>query len=224
LAHCWGIATAGGSVEALWPLEDVPLDAGPGERLPSIHRCGCGRGYRLSTATRTATIHVAVSLSAYRGACPRALASETIPLPLGLRLTPAPPRREPGGSYSVPGCCLPLRVGPPCSPGYLWEAFWITGRRVQLCSMPVLGQALNPRRRVPQHDDAAGRSCTCPGATGLGGIRRWGQRARLSRPLQRGESQPPPWGVCIPLASRGEEWHLYRTQVITALAVSTLHP
>ena len=39
LAYCWNIATTAGSVNALLQLEDVPLDAGPGERVPSIHRC-----------------------------------------------------------------------------------------------------------------------------------------------------------------------------------------
>jgi hypothetical protein len=34
----------------------------------------------------------------------------------------------------------------------------------------------------------------------------------------------PPWGMCITLASRGEALPLYRPQVITDLAVSTLHP
>jgi len=105
-ANCWNIATTAGSVNALLQLEDIPLDVGPGERVPSIHRCGCVRGHSMSTATRTFTIHVAVSLSAYLGAFPRALASETIPLPLGIRLTPPPQRREPEGSYSVPGCRL----------------------------------------------------------------------------------------------------------------------
>jgi hypothetical protein len=55
-------------------------------------------------------------------------------------------------------------------------------------------------------------------------MRWWVQRDRLSRPLHRLEGQSPPWGMCSTLASRGEDWHLYRTQVITDLAVSTRHP
>ena len=62
-------------------------------------------------------------------AFPWAFASETIPLPFRLRLTPAPlvaaPPGELEGRYSVPGFRLPLRVGSHCSPGYLWDAAWI---------------------------------------------------------------------------------------------------
>jgi hypothetical protein len=217
-------ATFMSHVHALLQLEDVPVDVSPGERVPSIRRCRGLRGHSLLTATRTFTIHVAVSLSAYLGAFLRALAFETIPLPRGIRLTPTLQRREPGGSYSVPGCRLSWRVGPHCSPGYFWDAFWITRRSVQPFSVPVLGQANNPRRLVPHNDDSEVRSCTYPCATVLGGIRWWVQRDRLSRPLHRVEGQSLPWGVCITLASRGEAWHLYRAQVIADLAVSTLHP
>ena len=39
LANCADVATTCGLVEAFLQLEDVPLQAWPGERLPSIHRC-----------------------------------------------------------------------------------------------------------------------------------------------------------------------------------------
>jgi len=56
------------------------------------------------------------------------------------------------------------------------------------------------------------------------GFRRWIRRDRLSFPLHQFESQSPQWGPCITSASEGEELHLYGTQVIKDLAVSTLHP
>jgi hypothetical protein len=46
----------------------------------------------------------------------------------------------------------------------------------------------------------------------------------LSRPLHNVDGQSRSWGVCIILASRREELHLYRLQVIKDLAVSTPHP
>ena len=55
-------------------------------------------------------------------------------------------------------------------------------------------------------------------------MRWWIQRDRLSRPLHNVEGQSQPWGVCIILASRREELHLYSLQVITDLAVLTPHP
>jgi hypothetical protein len=55
-------------------------------------------------------------------------------------------------------------------------------------------------------------------------MRWWIPRDRLSRPLHNVEGQSQPWGVCIILASRREELHLYSLQVIKDLAVSTPHP
>jgi len=88
----------------------------------------------------------------------------------------------------------------------------------------LLGQANNPRRLVVHHDDSGVRSCAYPCTTLLGGIRWWIQRDRLSRPLHNLDSQSQSWGVCIILASRREESHLYSFQVIKDLAVSTPHP
>jgi hypothetical protein len=119
---------------------------------------------------------------------------------------------------------VPWRVGPHGAPGSLGEAFGLTRRRVQPFAMPVLGQAPTPRRLVPHHDDSDVRACTSPCATGLGGMRWRVPRARLARPLHRLGGQSPPWGLGLTLASRGEAWPLYRTHVITDLAVSTLPP
>lgn len=88
----------------------------------------------------------------------------------------------------------------------------------------LLGQADNPRRLVVHHDDSGVRSCAYPYTTLLGGIPWWIQGDRLSRPLHNVEGQSQPWGVCIILASRREELHLYRLQVIKDLMVSTPHP
>jgi hypothetical protein len=82
------ITTTRGLVDALLKLEHAPLDVLPEDRVPSIHRYY--RVHSVFTSTRTSTVHVAVSPSAYPGAFPRALASETIPFPIDMRLTPAP--------------------------------------------------------------------------------------------------------------------------------------
>jgi len=83
----------------------------------------------------------------------------------------------------------------------------------------LLGQADNPRRLVVHHDDSIVRSCAYPCTTLLGGIHWWIQCDRLSRPLHSVDSQSQPWGVCIILASRREELHLYSLQVIKDLVV-----
>jgi hypothetical protein len=83
--------------------------------------------------------------------------------------------------------------------------------------MSVLDQADNPRRLVPHHDDSSVSSSACPYSTLLGGIRCWVHRDRHSLPLHSIEGQSPLWGACVTRASRGEEWHLYDTQVIKDL-------
>ena len=108
--------------------------------------------------------------------------------------------------------------------GVLRAAFGITSLYVQPFSMPLLGQANNPRRLVVHHDDSGVRSCTYPCTTLLGGMCWWVQHDRLSRPLHSVEGQSQPWGVCIILASGREELHLYSFQVIKDRAVSTPHP
>src|SRR5262245_63814953 len=90
--------------------------------------------------------------------------------------------------------------------------------------MSILDQADNPRRLVAHDDDSDVSSCAYPYATVLDGIRWWVQRDRLSFPLHGVEDQSRPWGPCVTPASGGEELHLYGTQVIKDLAVSTPHP
>ena len=82
----------------------------------------------------------------------------------------------------------------------------------------MLDQANNPRRLVAHDDDSDVRSCAYPCAPVLGGIRGWAPRDRLSLPLHGVERQSQPWGTCIILASRREEFHLYGTQVIKDLS------
>ncbi len=82
------ITTTRGLVDALLKLEHAPLDVLPGDRVSSIPRYY--RAHSVFTSTRTSTVHVVVSPSAYPVAFPRALASETIPFPIDMRLTPAP--------------------------------------------------------------------------------------------------------------------------------------
>jgi len=81
----------------------------------------------------------------------------------------------------------------------------------------LLDQAHNPRRLVAHHDDSNVSSSAYPYSTLLGGIRCWVHRDRRSLPLHRIESQSPRWGACLTRASRGEELHLYDTQVIKDL-------
>jgi hypothetical protein len=90
--------------------------------------------------------------------------------------------------------------------------------------MSILDQADNPRRLVTHDDDSDVSSCAYPYATVLDGIRWWVQRDRLSFPLHGVEDQSRPWGPCVTPASGGEELHLYGTQVIKDLVVSTPHP
>ena len=108
--------------------------------------------------------------------------------------------------------------------GVLRDATWIMSQYVQPFPMPFLGQADNPRRLVVHHDDSVVRSCAYPYTTLLGGMCWWIQHDRLSRPLHNVDGQSQSWGVCIILASRREELHLYSLQVIKDLAVLTPHP
>ena len=89
-----------------------------------------------------------------------------------------------------------------------------SARRALCAAFPyaLLGQADNPRRLVVHHDDSVVRSCAYRNTTLLGGMRWWIQRDRLSRPLHNVDGQSRPWGVCIILASRREESHLYSLQ------------
>ena len=83
--------------------------------------------------------------------------------------------------------------------------------------LSILDQADNPRRLVAHYDDSGVSSSAYPYSTLLGGIRCWVHRDRRSLPLHPFESQSPWWGACVTRASRGEELHLYDTQVIKDL-------
>ena len=76
---------------------------------------------------------------------------------------------------------------------------------------------MNLRWLVVSDDDSSVSSSAYPYATLLGGIRREILRDRLSLPLHQFESQSPQWGECFTRASRGEELHLYKVQVIKDL-------
>jgi len=89
-AYCATITTTGGSGEAFLQLEHLPLHCLPGHPVPSIHRGCCARVPSILASCHTSPFHVAVSPSAYPMAFPWACACETSPLPLRLRLTPAP--------------------------------------------------------------------------------------------------------------------------------------
>jgi hypothetical protein len=108
--------------------------------------------------------------------------------------------------------------------GLLAGGRWITGSRVQPCSMPLLGQADNARRLVAHHDDSVGRSCPSPCATRRGGVRWCVPRDRRACPLHRRDGQSRRWGVWVTPASGGEACHLYRTPVIPDYVVLSLHP
>ena len=108
--------------------------------------------------------------------------------------------------------------------GILAGCLWITRRSVQPFSVSVLDQADNPRRLISHDDDSAVSSYAYPYATVLGGMPWRVQGDRLLRPLHEIDGQSPSWGVCLTPASGADAWHLYGTQVIKDLAVSTLHP
>ena len=88
-ANCADIATTGGLVNTRLQLKHLSLETAPRNGVPSIHRSD-DRGHSLLTATCVSTVHVTVPPSAYPPAFPGAFASETIPLPTRMRLTPTP--------------------------------------------------------------------------------------------------------------------------------------
>jgi len=80
--------------------------------------------------------------------------------------------------------------------------------------LSILDQADNPRRLVQRYDDSDVSSYAYSYSTPLGGIPRRIRSYRLSFPLHDFEDQSRPWGMRITLASRGQEFHLHREQVI----------
>ncbi len=84
-------------------------------------------------------------------------------------------------------------------------------------SVSLLDPADNLRRLVVANDDSGVSSSAYSSSTLLGGVRREILRDRLSLPLHQFADQSPRWGGCFTRASRGEEFHLYRFQVIKDL-------
>src|SRR5262245_26487138 len=130
----------------------MPLDSPPADRVPSIHRF-TNRAHSIFTPTNTSIFQAIVSASAYPAAFPRAFASQTIPLPGGMRLIPTPRRGEPPVRYPVPVPRLALHLGPHFSPGYLRNASRIRTRAVRPFTVSILDPANNPRRLVQTDDD-----------------------------------------------------------------------
>jgi hypothetical protein len=131
-------------------------------------------------------------------------------------------RTRPG--YSVPGCRLPWRAGPHCSPGdvrgcTLEHALPVQPKRRNSSSVSrsVLDQAHNLRRLVLPNDDSRVSSSCLPL---LHSARREVQEGSAGPPFppaSRIEGQSLPWGECVTPASGGEEVHLYTIQVIKDL-------
>jgi hypothetical protein len=201
----------------------VPLGFFPADRVPSIHRFP-NRAHSVLTPTHISIFQAIVSASAYPTAFPRAFASQTIPLPGGLRLTPTPRCGEPPVRFSVPEPRLALHLGSHSSPGYLRNASRIRNKALRPFTLSILDPADNPRRLVQTDDDSDVSSFSYPYATLLDGIPRWVQSYRLSFPLHglmvslyRGESASP-------LHLRDRNLTCTKAQVIKDLAVFVLHP
>jgi hypothetical protein len=190
--------TTRGLIDALLELEHATLDFSPADRVPSIHRFH-NRAHSVFTLIYTSIIQVIVSASAYPVAFPWAFASQTIPLPGGLRLTPtADFAAEPLVRYPVPKPRLTSHLGTHCSPGYFRDAVRIRNKAVRPFTLSILDPADSPRRLVKINDDSDVSLFAYPYATLLDGIRRRARRYRLSFPLHglrvsrcRGECASP---------------------------------
>jgi hypothetical protein len=202
---------------ALLELEHSPLNSLPRNRVPSIHRLSSNRAHSLSTPTDTSIFQVIVSASAYPVAFPRAFASQTILLPDGLRLTPAPLVRRATVRYLVPDLRLSWHLGTHCSPGYFQDAAWIKNEVVQPFTVPILDQADNPRRLVAPDDDSDVSLIAYPYATLLDGIPRWVRSYRLSFPLQGLRISRYPGESASPLHLGDRNFTCTRNQVIKDL-------
>ena len=99
-------------------------------------------------------------------------------------------------------------------PGTRRELSSRRGRAPLMSPCPFWTKPMNLRWLVVPDDDSGVSSFAYPYTTLLGGMRREVLRDRLSLPLHQFESQSPQWGACITRASRGEELHLYKVQVI----------
>jgi hypothetical protein len=80
------------------------------------------RVHSFFTPIYASIFQIVVSASAYPVAFPQAFASQTIPLAIGLRLTPTL-LKEPMARFSVPDLRLSLHLEPHYSPGYFRDAF-----------------------------------------------------------------------------------------------------
>jgi len=105
------------------------------------------RGHDILTLTRSSIFHVLVSPSAYPADFPQALASETIPQLIRIRLTPTPFAERANESLFRSCASFAVECRTPLSAGLLWSASWITSSLSSRAglpagfTMPVLGQA-----------------------------------------------------------------------------------
>ena len=101
-------------------------------------------------------------------------------------------------SYFVPDFRFAMEVESPYPPGLLrvHPGQWTSC--LALISVPVLGQAINPRRLGLINDGwRSSLSYSCPSL--LDGIRGWIPRDHLLSPLHQIESQSHQWGIgCYP--------------------------
>jgi hypothetical protein len=95
-----------------------------------------------------------VSASAYPVAFPQAFASQTIPLPGSMRLTPTPRLWRAPVRFTVPELRLALHLGSHYSPGYFWNASRIRNGAVRPFTVSILDPADNLRRLVARDDDS----------------------------------------------------------------------
>jgi hypothetical protein len=151
--HAARIATTRGLIDALLELKHPHLGLSPSLGVPSIHRFP-DRVHSFCTLSHTSIIQAIVSASAYPVAFPQAFASQTIPLPGSIRLTPTPRLWRAPVRFTVPELRLALHLGSHYSPGYFWNASRIRTKAVRPFTVSILDPADNPRRLVPTNDDS----------------------------------------------------------------------
>jgi hypothetical protein len=222
------IAPAGGVVKALWQREPMPLEATPGERVPSIQRSP-HRVQSLVTATRPLTVHVAVPPSAYPLAFPGAWAVRpSLRLPAyGGPLLPLGRWRVQGGERGeevtpflgvVCRCTEARTVCRETSGCHLEHAKQCPAfLRARLGPSRYPTSACAPSRRFRS---AFVSLSLCHGARRAS---RGGPSYRLSRPLHDFDRQSPPWGLCI-TRHLAERKATSPTPKLARPVVSTPHP
>jgi hypothetical protein len=147
------ISTTRGLIDALLELKHSSLSFSPSDGVPSIHRF-TNRAHSFCTLNPASIIQAIVSASAYPAAFPQAFASQTIPLPGSMRLTPAPRLWRAPVRFTVPELRLALHLGSHYSPGYFWNASRIRNGAVRPFTVSILDPADNPRRLVARDDDS----------------------------------------------------------------------